>query len=91
MQVDTKECCWQDRDNIRTREYCCEPIKMNIAMVTCTICMGWKQRHSADLQPLLVRGKRFHFYLLQNFELPLQYIQKLEFFWECKDLEILKL
>ena len=64
---------------------------MNIAMVVCTICMGWKQRHSTDLQTLLVRGKKLQFYLLQNFELPPQYIQKLETFWECKDLEILKL
>ena len=60
-------------------------------MVICTICMGCmgrKQRPSTDLQILLVRGKRFQFCLLQNFELPLQYIKKLKFFW---DLEILKL
>ena len=82
IQVYTMECCcWQDRDVIRTRECCCEPIKMNLAMVICTICMGGKQRHSTDLQTLLVRGKRFQFYLLQNFELPPQYIQNFEIFW----------
>ena len=49
--MDTTECrFWQDRDAIRTGECCCEPIKMNIAMVICTICMGWKQRPSIDLQ-----------------------------------------
>ena len=36
MLVDTAECCWQDRDAIRTRECCCEPINMNIAMVIYT-------------------------------------------------------
>ena len=46
----TECCCWQDRDVNRTRECCCEPIKMNIAMVICTIGMGWKQRPSIDLQ-----------------------------------------
>ena len=39
----------------------------------------------------IVGGKRFQFYLLPNFELPLQYVQNLKFFWECKDLESLKL
>ena len=91
--VHTKECkCIQwsvavgkiEIFNIRTRECCCEPIKMNIAMIVCTICMGWKQRNSTDLQTLLVRGKRFQFYLLQNFELPPQYIQKREIYWECR-------
>ena len=56
---------------------------MNIAMAICMICMGWKQRPSTNIQTLLVCGKRFHFCLLQNFELPPQYIQKLKTFWEC--------
>ena len=82
MTVDTTECrCWQDEDVLKTRECCCEPIKMNIAArLISTIFIGLKQRPLTDLQTLLVHGKKIEFYLLQNFELLLQYIQKREIF-----------
>ena len=84
--------CCQDQDVIRTRECCCEPIKMNIvARVIFTICMGWNKDVLLTYRLCLFIGKGFQFYLLQNFELPLHYIKKVNFFWQCKDLEILKL
>ena len=68
MLVDTAECCWQDRDAIRTKECCCEPIKMNIAMVIYarSVWVGNKDLR-LNYRFLLFRGKRFHFFLLHNF------------------------
>ena len=84
MQVDTTECsCCQDQDVIRSRECYCEPIKINIpAMVMHdlygleTKIFDWPADFACSWKEVL---EIIQFYLLQNFALPLNISENLNF------------